>query len=70
MSVYKHKDSPFYHFDFQWKGDRFYGSTGTANKREAEGIERLQRRGGGLQQVQKSRRNPESMVVWQVNALI
>jgi integrase len=43
MSVYKHKDSPFYHFDFQWKGDRFHGSTGTANKREAEGIERLQR---------------------------
>ena len=34
MSVYKHKDSPFYHFDFQFKGDRFHGSTGCKSKRE------------------------------------
>lgn len=43
MSVYKHKDSPFYHFDFQFKGNRFHGSTGSPNKREAESIERLER---------------------------
>src|ERR1035441_539669 len=40
MSVYKHKDSPFYHFDFQFKGNRFHGSTGCTSKREAETFER------------------------------
>ena len=43
MSVYKHKDSPFYHFDFQFKGDRFHGSTGCKSKREAEAFERDER---------------------------
>lgn len=43
MSVYKHKDSPFYHYDFQLKGHRFHGSTGAKSKREAEGVERLER---------------------------
>ncbi len=43
MSVYKHKDSPFYHFDFQFKGARFHGSTGCTSKREAEGVERAER---------------------------
>jgi integrase len=43
MSVYKHKDSPFYHYDFQFKGDRFHGSTGCSNKREAEAFERAER---------------------------
>jgi integrase len=43
MSVYKHKESPFYHFDFQLKGARFYGSTGRTSKREAEAFERTER---------------------------
>lgn len=43
MSVYRKKNSPFYHFDFWHRGERFHGSTGTANKREAEGVERQQR---------------------------
>jgi integrase len=43
MSVYKHKDSPFYHFDFQLKGIRFHGSTGKKSKREAEAFERDER---------------------------
>jgi len=43
MSVYKRKQSPFYHFDFQFKGNRFHGSTGCANKREAEAFERKER---------------------------
>ena len=43
MSVYKHKDSPFYHFDFQYKGDRFHGSTGCTSRREAEAFERAER---------------------------
>jgi integrase len=54
MSVYKHQDSPFYHYDFQYKGDRFHGSTGTANKREAEGIERTERE-RAKQQVRQAR---------------
>jgi integrase len=43
MSAYKHKDSPFYHFDFQLKGARFHGSTGCTSKREAEAFERTER---------------------------
>lgn len=43
MSVYHPKGSPFYHFDFWFKGRRFHGSTGTANKREAESVERSER---------------------------
>jgi integrase len=43
MSVYQHKESPFYHFDFQFKGERFHGSTGCTNKREAEAFERAER---------------------------
>lgn len=43
MSVYKHRDSPFYHFDFQFKGDRFHGSTGCTSRREAEAFERIER---------------------------
>jgi len=43
MSIYKPKGSPFYHFDFQLKGHRFYGSTGTSDRRKAEGFERGER---------------------------
>ena len=43
MSVYKPKGSPFYHYDFQFKGVRFYGSTGTANKASARVIEARER---------------------------
>lgn len=43
MSVYKRADSPFYHYDFQWHGDRFYGSTGATSRREAEQEEKRQR---------------------------
>jgi integrase len=43
MSVYRHKDSPFYHFDFRFKGDRFHGSTGCSSRREAEAFERAER---------------------------
>jgi integrase len=43
MSVYRPKGSPFYHFDFQIGGDRFHGSTKRTNRREAEGVERIER---------------------------
>lgn len=50
MSLYKKKNSPYWHFDFVWKGARFFGSTGCKTKREAErheDIERAKARSGG-----------------------
>ncbi|MQW72214.1 tyrosine-type recombinase/integrase [Sinorhizobium medicae] len=43
MSVYKPKNSPYYHFDFQVAGVRYHGSTETANRREAEAREKIER---------------------------
>jgi integrase len=43
MSVYKPQGSPFYHFDFRWRGNRFHGSTKRTNRREAEQVERAER---------------------------
>jgi integrase len=43
MSVYKHDNSPFYHFDFQLKGRRFHGTTGRTSEREALAVERAKR---------------------------
>ncbi|MDF2621444.1 MAG: integrase family protein [Xanthobacteraceae bacterium] len=43
MSVYKREDSPYYHFDFQRRGVRFYGSTGETSRREAEAFERAEK---------------------------
>ncbi|MCY1741206.1 tyrosine-type recombinase/integrase [Ensifer sp. SL37] len=43
MSVYKPKNSPYYHFDFQVSGTRFHGSTETANRREAEKREAVEK---------------------------
>jgi hypothetical protein len=39
MSVYKHDATPFYHYDFQHKGRRFYGSTGEASLAAAKRVE-------------------------------
>jgi integrase len=43
MSVYRPKGSPYYHFDFQWRGSRFHGSTKATAKRQAEAVERSAR---------------------------
>jgi integrase len=43
MSVYKPKGSPYFHFDFVWKGRRFFGSTGCKGRREALAYEGRQR---------------------------
>lgn len=43
MSVYQPKGSPFYHYDFQWRGHRFHGSTKATSRREAERVERAER---------------------------
>lgn len=44
MSVYKRPDSPFYHYDFQRNGVRFHGTTGQTNRREAEEVERAEKK--------------------------
>ncbi|HEX4159574.1 MAG TPA: tyrosine-type recombinase/integrase [Rhizomicrobium sp.] len=43
MSVFEKKGSPFYHFDFQYRGKRFHGSTCCTNRRAAEAVERDKR---------------------------
>ncbi len=43
MSVYKPKNSPYWHFDFQLAGVRFHGSTGTTVKGKARLIEAQRR---------------------------
>jgi integrase len=43
MSIYRPQGSPFYHFDFWWRGARFHGSTKCTNRREAEIVERAER---------------------------
>lgn len=44
MTTYKPNGSPYYHFDFQFKGKRYYGSTGCDTKRAADEYERRERR--------------------------
>lgn len=48
MSVYKPKGKPHYHFDFQFRGRRFHGSTGCTTKRAAEEYERRERHNAAL----------------------
>lgn len=43
MSVYRPKGSSLYHFDFQFKGRRHYGSTGVGDLQEARAIEAAER---------------------------
>jgi integrase len=43
VSVYKSKKSPFYWYDFECRGGRFFGSTKRTTKREAEEVERHER---------------------------
>lgn len=53
MTVYKPKGSPYYHYDFQAKGKRYYGSTGLASKRDAERYERDRRTEAALGKTEK-----------------
>lgn len=53
MSVYKPKGSPYFHFDFQFRGQRYYGSTGQTSKRAAEAYERRQRHAAALPEQQR-----------------
>lgn len=48
MSVYKPKGKPHYHYDFQFRGRRYHGSTGCDTKRKAEEFERRERHQAAL----------------------
>lgn len=43
MTVYRHQNSPYWHYEFQVKGTRHYGSTFCTSKRDAERFERDKR---------------------------
>jgi integrase len=43
MSVFRKPRSPYWHFDFQWRGHRFHGSTKCTTRREAEKVEAAER---------------------------
>lgn len=51
MSVYKPAKSRFYHYDFQYQGRRFHGSTGQEARRAAEEVERRRRRSASLHEL-------------------
>lgn len=44
MAVYKRENSPFYYFEFQHHGRRFFGSTKQTEKRRAEQVEAAERK--------------------------
>lgn len=43
MSLYRDSRSPFWQFDFWWRGYRFHGSTKATTRREAEKVEAAER---------------------------
>jgi integrase len=43
MSVYKPKNSPYYQYDFEWRGHRLHGTTKCTSRREAEAVERAEK---------------------------
>jgi hypothetical protein len=43
MSVFKVRNSPYFQFDFQIKGHRFFGSTESKNERDAKEVEKAKR---------------------------
>jgi integrase len=43
VSLYRKPRSPYWHFDFQWRGHRFHRSTKKTTRREAEAVERQER---------------------------
>jgi integrase len=43
VSLYRKPRSPYWHYDFQWRGCRFHGSTKATTRREAEKVEAAER---------------------------
>lgn len=48
MGIYRHRNSPYWHYEFQLRGVRYHGSTHCTDKRSAEEFERRQRRKAAL----------------------
>lgn len=48
MSLYQPKGSPYWHYDFQYKGRRYYGSTGCVKKTAAKEVEKREREKAAL----------------------
>lgn len=66
MSVYKPKKSPRFHYDFQWKGQRYHGPTGCTSRRDAERFEANIRRQVALgEQAKPSLTLEEACNTWQ-----
>ncbi len=42
MSIYRSKNTPYYLYDFQFRGHRFSGSTKCTSRREAEAVDRAE----------------------------
>jgi integrase len=53
LSVFKKKGSPYYHYDFQFRGQRHHGSTACTGKRHAEEFERRERQKAALPDLQR-----------------
>lgn len=53
MTVYRHKNSPYWHYEFQIKGVRYYGSTSCTSKRDAEQYERDRRSEAATGRIEK-----------------
>src|SRR5215831_14050389 len=43
VSLYRDRRSPFWQYDFTWRGHRFFGSTKATTRREAEKVEAAER---------------------------
>lgn len=67
MSVYKSKKSPFYQYDFQIGGHRFYGSTECTDRKKAEKFEAVERERGKVL-VKAMRRSASSLQIDDVAA--
>lgn len=66
MSVYKPKKSPRYHYDFQFRGQRYHGPTGCTSRRDAERFEADLRRKVALGETTKPRLTiEEACNTWQ-----
>ncbi|WP_075218276.1 tyrosine-type recombinase/integrase [Mongoliimonas terrestris] len=69
MSVYRPKNakgeftSPFYHYDFQCRGRRFFGSTGETAKRDAERVQEQKRREARALMADEAARETRPMTV-------
>jgi integrase len=65
MKVFKRSGSSYYAYKFQYRGKEYYRSTGTENRREAEGIAgaaraRIVRQAAGLEEPEPQRKSSAS----------